>query len=104
MPPSPLASLAPLPQAGEESARYARVRRSRPKEPELRRVLALVARPLRFHHVPAALLHAADLRPLAALLLHEEGGGALGAGLGDRAVPGNEVALRLRVVRAAEEH
>src|SRR5206468_10993861 len=37
-------------------------------------------------------------------LLDQEGGAALRAGLGDRAIPGHEVALGLAVVRAAEEH
>src|SRR4051794_37220979 len=68
-----------------------------------RRLLALVA-PAGAAHPAAALLHAAELRAATRLLLDDERRLALRALLGDRAVPQHEVALALRVVRAAVEH
>jgi len=60
-------------------------------------------RRLGVRRVVAAFLDAADSRAGARHLLDQERRGALGAGLGDGAVPGDEVAVGLRVVGAAEE-
>src|SRR3954470_4468999 len=65
---------------------------------------ALFGRVLGLGGVAAALGDAAEANAGLVHLLDQEGGAALGAGARDGAIPGDEVALGLGVVRAAEEH